>query len=486
MVFNRHILLIYPSDREGYSTPEVPPLGLAHLASYIKNNIKNEYKVNLWDLNLDRISFEQFKERLLKLEEKPDIIGIGGIVTVFNQLLCMSKICKEVFPKAILVAGGSVASTIPHLLFKHSDIDICVEGEGEVTFFEIIKRIERGAGKDDLKDIAGLSLWDPKNQKVIHSPYRQSVSNLDLLGMPEYDLIDVKRYAENGIFNLRSYGRDLPSEIFFDCNLHMPIVTSRGCIARCNFCYRQFPKIELNSPDFIREHIFFLHDKYGINVITFVDELFNVSERRLNEMIRSLGEVREKIPDFYFRIGGARTDVISDLAMNKLRDLGCFQIIYGLESGSQKMLNLMKKKITVEQNYRAVIAARKAGIHCVPQFIIGLPGENASTLKETLKFIRSIDFWSYLSLHNANAYPGSEIYQYALDKGLIKDEFSYVSSLAGTNIYPIELAEIPSKNIKAILRRFMIMREFRKNGLLAGFSMLFHKLTKIFTFLKGA
>jgi len=463
MVFNRNILLIYPPDKEECTTPEVPPLGLAHLASYIRNHTNGKYKVSIWDLNLNRLAKEQFKERLLKLEEQPDIIGIGGIVTVFNHLLWMSKICKEVFPQAILISGGSVASTVPHLLFRHSPIDICIEGEGEITLLELLENIEKGANLDELHDIKGLFLWDRINDRLIHTPSRPANPNLDTLGMPAYDLIDVEKYAINGILDLRAYGRDLPQELFLTSNLHMPIVSSRGCIGRCNFCYRQFPKIELNSADFIKNHIFFLHNEYGINVVTFADELFNISERRLNEMIQCLSEVKQKIPNFYFRIGGARTDVINASILKKLRDLGCFQIIYGLESGSQKMLNLMRKKITVEQNYKAVMAAKEAGLHCVPQFIIGLPGEDTSTLRDTFRFIN---------------YPGSEIYQYALGKRLIKDEFNYVSSLAGTNIYPLELADIPSKKIRAILRKFMIMREFKKRGFWAAFSMLLLKVAK--------
>jgi len=111
------VLLIYPPDRQEDQSPETPPLGLAHLASFIRSQL--DCKVSIWDLNLNRISQDQFRENLLKLEDKPDIIGIGGIVTVFNNFLWMSKICKEVFPESLLMAGGSLASTVPHLLFTH-------------------------------------------------------------------------------------------------------------------------------------------------------------------------------------------------------------------------------------------------------------------------------------------------------------------------------------------------------------------------------
>lgn len=191
-----------------------------------------------------------------------------------------------------------------------------------------------------------------------------------------------------------------------------------------------------------------------------MDELFNISQERMNDMCSCLREIKEKIPNFHFRIA-ARADLISVEFLKKLKEAGCFQIIYGLESGSPKILRMMKKRVTVEQNRSAVIAARDAGLHCAPQFIIGLPGETRETLIETINFIKSIDFWPFLSIHKANAYPGTEIYQDARNKGLIDDEFAYVSSLAGTGQYPLQLAKISPKEMMGILRKYLIIRQVR-------------------------
>jgi anaerobic magnesium-protoporphyrin IX monomethyl ester cyclase len=477
-----HILFIYPPEREENLYPDIPPLGLVYMSSFIRRQLRNKYKITLWDLNLHRITREQFEEKLQKLEDKPDIIGIGGIVTVFKHFLWMSEICKEIFPSSLLVAGGSLGSTVPHLLFKHSPVDICVKGEGEHTLLEIIDNLENGASKSDMLHIQGILLWDAEKNCLIETPPRPRTVDLDIFGMPAYDLLDMQQYAANGIRNLKGYIKDLPPQIFSPGNLHMAVTTSRGCTSRCTFCYRQFPKIELNSPAFVKNHLKFLYHEFGINVVSILDELFNISEKRMYEMISCFTEIKHEIPEFYFRIGGARVDLINTESLKKLKESGCFQIIYGLESGSQKMLDMMKKRVTVEQNRKAVIAARDAGLHCVPQFITGLPGEDRDTLKETFKFINSIDFWSYISLHRANAYPGSEIYQYAKDKGLIKNEFEYVSSLAGTNVYPLQLADISAKEIKRMLARYTIMREarlaFKNKNLLMAIFVLIIKLIR--------
>ena len=202
----------------------------------------------------------------------------------------------------------------------------------------------------------------------------------------------------------------------------------------------------------------------------------------MNELVSCFAEIKQKIPEFYFRIGGARVDLIDTEYLKKLKTAGCFQIIYGLESGSQKMLDSMKKRVTVEQNRKAVMAAKEAGLHCVPQFVIGLPGEERTTLSETIDFIRSIDFWSHLSIHRANAYPGSEIYQSAKEKGLIKDEFAYVSSLAGTDVYPLQLADISLREMSKIVRRYSLRREFLKNKFpVAVFNLVAKALKKVKT-----
>jgi len=463
---NKHILLIYPPDREEVTTPEFPPLGLAYIASTIRREMGNAYKVTLWDLNLKRVTKERFKKMLLDLETEPDVIGIGGIVTVFNHFLWMSGLCKEIFPRSLLIAGGSLASTIPHLLFRHSPADLCVKGEGEHTVVEILRKLESGGGMNDMRQMRGIILRDEKGPDPVETPRRPRITDLDTLGIPAYDLIDVEQYAVNGIKNRQGYARDLPERILSSNNRHMSVMTARGCTGNCTFCYRQFASIGLNSAPFTKKHILFLHDTFGINIFSIADELFNVSDKRMQEMISCFGEIKELIPDFYFRVGGLRADLIDVESLRKMKKAGCYEVIYGLESGSQKMLDSMRKRVTVEQNRKAVAAAREAGLHCIPQFVIGLPGEDKRTLKETFDFIASVDHWSYLSLHKANAYPGSEIYALAKERGLIADELSYISTLAGTDRYPLQLADIPRETMQGMVRRFFLKRMIRKEGIL--------------------
>lgn len=227
-------------------TPETPPIGLAYLASFVKSQTQGSCKVSIFDLNINRITKEEFRESLLKLDEKPDIIGIGGIVTVFNHFLWMSKICKEIFPDSLLVAGGSLASTVAHLLFRHSPVDVCVKGEGEFTLLEVIKSLEHGADKGDMRHIKGIFLWDKAKDSLVGTSPRLRASDLDIFGMPAYDLLDIEQYAVNGIRKLKGCGQEFAPQILSADNLHMTVTSSRGCVGGCTFCYRQFSKIGMN------------------------------------------------------------------------------------------------------------------------------------------------------------------------------------------------------------------------------------------------
>lgn len=451
-----NVILIYPPHRDKISASEVPPLGMAYLASFVRKQMGDACTVSILDININRINQQQFKEQLLLLDKKPDIIGIGGIVTVFRHFLWMSKICKEIFPDTLLVAGGSLASTVPHLLFMRSPVDVCVKGEGEITFLEIIQKIAQGFDREELRRVSGVSLWDAKKQEIINTPARKAALDMDIFGMPAYDLLDMGKY----VTGFTGYGRDLAAEVAAPDNRHMAITTSRGCTDRCTFCYRQFSAVRMNSAGFVKNHILYLYEHFGVNVFSFIDELFNISEKRVNELCECFMDLRRKIPNLYFRAEG-RADIVNIGMLKKLKDAGCFQINYGLESGSPKMLQLMKKRITVAQNREAVLATKEAGIHCVPQFLIGLPGETRETLAETFKFIESIDLWSYVCIHKANAYPGSDIYRYAMERGLIRDEFSYVSSLADSASYPLQLGEISEKEMMMQVRRYLIKRQAR-------------------------
>ena len=445
-----NILLIYPPDRINFKAV-CPPLGLAHIASVL---IKEGHDVSIIEVNADRYSDNQLLRIIRNYKPKPDIIGIGGIVSTYKYVKWLTNEIKTIYSGIPVVIGGSVGSSIPELILKHTPADIIVDKEGENTMLQIVTNLD--GGNMDLSGVPGI--FYRCGDGILHSGHRERIRNLDTLPLPAYHLLPMEIYIEN--VSQESFYRDVLS--VSSENRHMVLIASRGCTDHCTFCFRQFPKVAMNSAEYVYNHINYLHSQYGINRLTFMDELFISSKQRTWELIDVLKKLKWEI-DLCYRIASARVDTINIELLNALKASGCVDIVYGLESGSQRMLDIMKKRTTVEQNRKASMLTHKSGLHTTPQFVVGMPGETVETLKETFRFVDSIDFWDNIGFHFANPYPGTEIYYNARKQGLIKDEDEFISGISGTDNYPIQLADVPFKTMQRMIRFFHLRRSFRND-----------------------
>lgn len=426
-------------------------MGLGSIASVL---IKAGHNVSIMEINANRYTDNQVIRILKNYKPSPDIIGIGGIVSTYKYVKRLTNEIKEIYPNIPLVIGGSVGSSIPDLMLKNSKADIIVDKEGELTMLDIVNELENGSR--DLRNIAGVFYRD--GDRTAYSSVRGRIEDLDSLPFPAYHLLPMEIYIKNICEN--SFYREIMG--VSNENRHIGLISSRGCTDRCTFCFRQFPKISMNSASYVYEHILQLHSRYGINRYTFMDELFITSKQRTFELIEVLKKLNKSI-NLLYRIASARVDTINLELLNELKNSGCVSIVYGLESGSDKMLSLMKKRTTAEQNYKAVLLTHQAGLHTIPQFVIGMPGENKTTLKETFRFAAKVDFWENTGFHYANPYPGTEIYEKAKAQGFIENEDEFVSNLAGTDKYPLQMSEISFAKMNHLLRSFMIKSKVKKN-----------------------
>ena len=347
-----NVLLIYPPDRIEEKAV-CPPLGLGYIASVL---IKAGHDVSIMEINAHKYSNEQMIRILRNYRPSPDIIGIGGIVSTYRYVKWLAKEIKDIYPNIPLVIGGSVGSSIPELILKYSLADIVVDKEGELAMLEIVNELEKG--NREFHNVAGV--FYRNGSGVAHSGVRGQIKDLDSVPFPAYHLLPMEIYINN-ICEVPFYKNVLHVS---NENRHMPIIASRGCTDKCTFCFRQFPKISMNSASYVSEHILHLHSCYGINRITFMDELFICSRKRTFELIAVLKELNKSI-NLLYRIASARVDTIDMELLSALKDSGCVSIVYGLESGSAKMLSSMKKRTTIVQNYNAVSLTHKAGLYTI-------------------------------------------------------------------------------------------------------------------------
>ena len=435
------VLIINPPIRLT-DKPRHIPHGLAILANIIRN------KLNLCPIFLD-LNAHRYDEKEVEniiCNTSFDVVLIGGLTPVYGSIIKLSKFIKSINPEAKIIAGGIVAMSMPDILLKNSEVDIVCTGEGEITVTELLDKFRKNLNAK-VDDIAGICFKDGENKIVCTKP-RPLIQNLDeQSSLPAYDLLPMEIYLSNPIVGI---GRDID------------IIDMRGCPYHCTFCHQPWGhKLRAHSVDCIINAIKFLKENYDISFISFQDDEFMVSNKRVREFC---GKRNRLFPDLLWSCTGRANVGARDEEIVKLmRDSGCVLISYGFESGSQRMLNSMRKMQTIEQMEKTLEISRKYGLPVPVSFIIGMPGENDESCRETVDFcIRNkipLD-----SLMFATPYPGTEIFDYALRTGRIDREHihEFFMRLGDARDFTINLTDYFSDE-ELINRREEMMGKARDN-----------------------
>ncbi len=374
------ILLISSTDENlETSLPQVPPLNLLYIASYIRCHGFSNIKVI--DAN-----FSDEKKEIEKEIQKADIIGVSAMTAQINYAYKIAGLCKKYGKMSII--GGCHATVEDKRILEDSAFDIVVRSEGEITFLELLNSIEN---KRNWKNVIGISYKNTKGE-VIRNVDRDFINDIDSIPFPAIDLINIKRYV-------------FVNEYFV--TPAATIITSRGCPYSCIFCcspqtWRR--RLRLRSAKNIFEEILEYHNKYGLDFFHFPDDFVTASRERIidlcNLIINSNINIR----------WSCVTRPNLDLALLKLmKKGGCIRIAIGVESASRRLLERAKKNYTTRETYKSVRAARRVGIITNAYFIVGLPGETIWTYLHTLIFailLRSNDYqWAIFI-----PFPGTEAY----------------------------------------------------------------------------
>lgn len=413
------ILLVNPPVRE-WSKPNVFPLGLGYIASVL---MQAGHQVQVLDINGLRLDK---KEVELKIKEiNFDAVGIGGIITTYKYIKWLVSVLRKYHPHKKIIIGGSVGSSIPKIMFEHNDIDFICLGEGEETVKDLIRALEDNT---DLSKVKGIWYRD-KNGTLHQNPSRKPVPDLNVIPFPSWDIFPMDIYLKNPIGALNrnkwidgSNDTDLP----FSINLS----ATRGCPYQCIYCYHDFmgQGHRSRSPANIIDEIETLHKKYDARYFHFVDDEFVINREFVFNFCRLMKELRQKLGKELTWGCAGRVNLMNEEIMAAMADSGCILIGYGIESASQKMLDLIKKRVTVEQAKVAIRLTRKYLGWADCSFMIGYPGENRQTIQETIDFCKELDLVPEV-IFFLTPYPGTELYRMALAQGKIRDEEEYVLGL---------------------------------------------------------
>jgi anaerobic magnesium-protoporphyrin IX monomethyl ester cyclase len=388
----------------------IPPLGLAYIAAYLE---KNGFYVRIVDCSVG-IDYTQLAKILKK--ENPDIVGMTGTTPSLQSIIETAKLIRKTLPGALLIIGGPHATAMPKETIETNLFDLGVLGEGEPSFLEIAHIFEK-KGKlttNYLKKIKGIVFMD-KNKVVITAP-GEFIKDLDSIPFPARHLLPP---PSNYHPTPASYRR-LPQA---------HVMTARGCPYQCTFCDRKIfgSTYRERSVDNVMKEIDELMEKYGVKDIKFFDDTFTLNRKRLLRMCTELKKRKLKWCCL------TRVNVVDYDLLRTMKKSGCYQVLFGIESGDNRMLKLLKKGTTVKQNARAIRLAKKAGLNVRCDFIVGTPGETMQSMKKTVDFAikENPDFAHF---NKFTPYPGTEIYQRLKEEGFNFDFTKFHSQLDHTII----------------------------------------------------
>lgn len=413
------ILLIFPSfsAEQHYGklskvAPSLMPVSLVYLAAYIE---QQGYQVEIFDGQVEEMTEATVRARVQQTQ--PGIVGITCMTPMAAEAHRTAQIIKSVDPEILVVMGGIHPTILPAETMNDQAVDVVVRGEGEHTFHELITAWEQ---KQPLTGIAGLTYR--ADGKVVHAPDRALLEDLDSLPLPALHLISIDKYHQ------------IP-----DATFALPlrgIITSRGCPFKCVFCSaRQTSgfKYRYRSPDNVLEEVAILVNRYGARQLAVLDDNFVVNRERTTGICEGL--LKRNYQKRLVFTCAARADQVDVQLLKLMRRAGCKLVSFGVETGSQRLLDLIQKELTLEQISSAVKAAKQAGLLVRGTLMLGLPTESYEDSVATIEFAKSLGL-DFAKFSLATPYPGTELYRIAKAQGLVDDrDWSRFSSMAGFTDY---------------------------------------------------
>ncbi|MBI5625516.1 MAG: cobalamin B12-binding domain-containing protein [Elusimicrobia bacterium] len=407
-------VLVFPPDSDkSYREFEdagslLPPMGVASIAAYMR---QQGLAVSIVDALAERLSIDACVERVLAAE--PAVLGLSLISsTVFIAQEIARKI-KERRPSVVVVAGGPhMSAAAEETMRRMPEFDIGVFGEGELTAVELVRELAaRSWQPRDLDRVDGVVFR--RGGELVRTQPRAYISDLDSLPFPAYDLLP----------DLAEFYR-LPG----DCLKRLPatsMIASRGCPKECTFCDRSTfgRRFRAYSVDYMVALIKHLMKEYGVRDVAFYDDNLMGSPPKLRAFCHRLMD--EKLDLTWSCFGSI--DFIKEDDFQLMKEAGCWQVSWGLESGSQRMLDLYRKKVKVEQMEKVLKASCDAGLDNRGFFILGGPGETRESMEDTLAFIKRVPLTNF-HVTFFTAYPGSEACRTAREHGVFDDDWRLLNS----------------------------------------------------------
>lgn len=382
-----------------------PSLPLAALAGVLRHN---GYPVKIIDLHAQNIMVKDAAPMVV--DYAPEIVGLTCKTLGWPAVLEIAKMVKAVSPDTIVVAGGPHMTIYGEESLHWQCIDIVVYGDGEDTMLDIVQTLEGGG---DMTAIKGT--WVRKGGHVVKNEARELQMDLDVYPMPALDLLPMDQYhcmTVKGPFST--------------------MVSTRGCPWHCGFCSQVYTsRLRYRSVGAVVDEIQWHVERFGVREIVMFDETFTVGRSRVLKLCDEILNRKIKV-EFNIR---ARVDTVDKPMLQALKAAGCRSIHMGVEGGSQRMLDIMKKGITVEQVNQAFRWAQEVGMETRGYFMIGYYDATPADVEDVIRFARDLHLdWASFSV--ATPLPATELYDIAIDRGYLSGDYWKEYTLKGGGPIP--------------------------------------------------
>ncbi len=392
------VVLCYPPVLPG-NKPKygLQPLGILYLAAELK---RHNIEFEIIDAEIDGLTIPETIDRISTA--KPDLVGFSIMTTQLKTAIQAASMLKKANPKLpIMVGGAHINATHEDTLSFAGCFDIAVYGEGEETIVELIGEMEKGSLPECLEGIPGV-IYRSTDGRVVKNAPRPWIKDLDSLPHIDYALLDIKKYQ-------------IPTMVG---NYVISMVITRGCPFQCIFCNEPITmgkRLRWRSMERTISDIRYNYEKHGVRNFVFKDSTFTANREWVLKFCEAILKSGMKIS---WRCN-ARVDTVDDALLGLMKRAGCYVINLGVESGHPQILKNIKKGVTLEQLDYAHKLTRKHGIRTYSTFLVGSPGETEETFKTTIDFAKKIRP-SLANFFVAVAYPGTAMYDQAVNEGLIE------------------------------------------------------------------
>ncbi len=386
------------------------------LASTILASIARRagYPVSIIDAAAEGLTQDEVLERMHRQQDgaAPGFIGLTTTTLTTLPAERLAQVVRQRWPETIVAIGGPHATAIPEETLRRCPaFDLVAIHEGDETILDILLAV--GQGSRDFTSIPGI-VCRTSDGEIVRTPARPLFKDLDTLDFPAWDLLnDFPEKYNPGFFKVGQ----VPSVSF---------VSSRGCPFECSFCDTSVfgQKIRSHTAEYMADLFEFVHKRFGIRDVTFEDDTFMVYRKNVERFCELLG--RKNLHMTWAcnsRVNLAKPDLLKTM-----KAAGCWHISYGIESGSQEILDHENKRLQLEQVHEGILNTRKAGIAAKGFFIVGHPRETLETLQATYRLTQDVPF-SDISVTCMTPFPGSPLSKIAHEYGTFDNDWTKMNLL---------------------------------------------------------